>query len=88
MDIGKPVQLKFCVGSEWPEFVIDLNIISKVIDYDALRDKNLYAYLKSKAKLSNDVLRIDMLDEIFEETIYIDMTDKHGWSRIENLFVS
>lgn len=67
-DNAKPVQLKFGVNSIWLESVIDLEFIKGVTKYEDLTDDQLRTYLDSKTESSKDVLSIDMLDKIFEES--------------------
>lgn len=88
MDAAKPAQMKFCVNSKWLESLIVLQFIMDVTSYGILADGQLRKYFESKAKSSNDVESIDMLDKIVEQSLSTDMTDKDAKSRIETLFMS
>lgn len=81
--VAKPVQIKFCVNSEWLESLIDLNFIKKVTSYDNQTNDQLRKYLESEAEFLKDVVTMDMLDKIVEQSISITMNDKHAKSRIE-----
>lgn len=77
-DIAKPFQMKFCVNSEWLELVISLELIHALDGYEVLWDDQLQKYLESKAAASKDVVTVDVLYKIVEDTLHMYMTDKDG----------
>lgn len=66
-DISRPVQLKFCVNSEWLESVIHLRFIKGVTKYGDHTDNQLQMYPISKTESTKDVVTIDMLDKFVED---------------------
>lgn len=67
---------------------MDLDYIPEVSSYDSLQDMQLPKFQEKKARDLKEVVPIDTSENLVEEEIQINMTDRDSRSLTETLFVS
>ena len=87
-EISRPVNLKYCVDTEYLEAAILLKRIEGVSSYDALTDEKLRTFLKTKGEESTDVVTLGSLDILVRDNLRMNMNDNSAKSRMESLFIS
>ena len=85
---ARPVQLKFCVDSEYLASAIDLGFVDGVDTIEELTDPLLRAYLEKKAETSKETVTLSALDKMVEKHLSMNMSDPSATSRMQGLFIS
>lgn len=87
-EISRPVNLKFCVDSEWVKSLIALKLLDDGLMYDDLNDERLQKYLDDRSIKSKEVVNLKVLYDLVAKNLRINVADLNSQSRIKNLFVS
>jgi len=85
---ARPVQLKFCVDSEYLASAISLGFISGATSLEDLTDAVLRTYLDTKSGASKETVTLSKLDRIVEKQLSMNMSDPSATSRMQGLFIS
>lgn len=61
----RPVQLKYCVEANWPDFIIGPGFIDHVLHHQKIYDYLLKTNLESNVQQNKDDVAIEALADIF-----------------------
>lgn len=79
------VQIKFCVDTDWLDFIIDRGFIDDFLYYVDLYDGRVRLFLESVIQENKDDETIEAVDEIGEKDLQTCMIDSNARFRVENL---
>lgn len=65
----RPVNLKYCVDTEWLESLLELRLIEGFNNYDSLTEYVLWDYLDSNSEKSKDAFNLDGLKNIVKQAL-------------------
>jgi len=85
---ARPVQLKFCVDSEYLSSAIGLGFIKDITKLEDLTDAVLRTYLDKKAETSKETVTLSSLDRMVDKQLSMNMADPSATSRMQALFIS
>lgn len=72
-EVTNPVQLKFCVSSEWLGSVITLGFIKNGKSYDDLEGKQLHRFLELQSEAPKSIVALQILHKLVETHLRVDV---------------